>query len=209
MKYGQSDIGHKRRSHNIFKDILRVYAKSDLPKILDVGCAFGVIGALRESPKNVYGIERDSELLRLAEKNCQKVYAMDLEDFDPKSFPESEFDFIFCGDIIEHVLDPLGLLKGLARLLSKEGYVVISVPNIAQFPFRLQLLLGNFNYEETGVLDKTHMHLYTHATAKALIKEAGLEIIKFFPSGTIVSYIPLFPRFFASQLIFLCSKKEF
>jgi 2-polyprenyl-3-methyl-5-hydroxy-6-metoxy-1,4-benzoquinol methylase len=208
MKYGQLDDRHKRRSHRIFNDILTKYSCSKCPKILDVGCAFGVIGALRGVPENVFGIERDPDLALLAEKNCHKVYRVDLDDFDPSYIKESGFDFIFCGDIIEHLLDPAGLIKKLSLLLSERGYMIISVPNIAQFPFRLKLLFGNFDYEETGVLDKTHLHLYTYKTAVSLIKKANLEIIRFFPSGTFASYLNVLPKLLASQLIFLCRKKS-
>ncbi len=207
MKYGQLDIAHRRRSHRIFEDILRAYSNSSSPRILDVGCAFGVIGALRGNSVNIYGIERDPKLLRLAQKNCQKVYQLDLNDPDLNAIKESGFDFIFCGDIVEHVIAPCLLLKNLQRLLSPQGYLVISVPNIAQLPYRIRLFLGNFDYQETGVLDRTHLHLYTYKTALALIEGSGFEIVKFFPSGTIVSYVNIFPNLLASQFIFLCKKR--
>lgn len=208
MRYGHLDIRYSRRSHSIFNEILAKYSRSEFPKILDAGCAFGVIGALRGRPDNIFGIERDHDLAVLAEKNCQKVFNMDLDNFDPLRIGENGFDFIFCGDIIEHVVDPAGLIKKLSILLCDEGYMVISVPNIAQLPFRLKLLFGNFDYQETGVMDRTHLHLYTHKTAALLIREAGLEIIRTFPSGTIVSYLNVLPRLLAAQFVFLCQKKK-
>lgn len=206
MEYSQLDNRYKRRAHNIFEDILQKYSKVEFPKILDVGCASGIIGMIKKSPKNVFGIERDEELIKLAKNNCEKIYKINLNNFKKENIQESNFDFIFCGDILEHILDPEGLLKELTELLSEDGYIIISLPNIAQLPFRIKLLFGNFDYTETGVLAKTHLHLYTYKTSIGLIKSAELRIIKFYPSGTIVSFINIFPKLLSSQLIFLCKK---
>jgi 2-polyprenyl-3-methyl-5-hydroxy-6-metoxy-1,4-benzoquinol methylase len=207
MKYSKLDNRYKRRSHNIFKDILQKYSKEQFPKILDVGCASGIMGMIKKLPKNVFGIERDEELIRLARDNCEKVYKIDLNNFKKDYMQESDFDFIFCGDILEHVLDPEGLLRELIGLLSQNAYIIISIPNIAQIPFRLKLLFGNFDRTETGVLDKTHLHLYTYKTAIKLIKSVGLHIVDFYSSGTVVSFLNILPKLLSSQLIFLFKKQ--
>lgn len=207
MKYSTLDNRYKRRSHNIIKDILEKHPKEKFPKILDVGCASGIVGMIRKSPNNVFGIERDEELVKLAKNNCEKVYQIDLNNFEKEDIYETNFDYIFCMDVLEHVMDPEALLKELSGLLSESGYIVISLPNIAQVQFRLKLLFGNFDYTEKGVLDKTHFHLYTYKTAVELIKSARLRIVYFYPSGTIVSFINIFHKLLSAQLVFLCKKE--
>lgn len=209
MKYSKLDNQYKRRSHNIFKDILQKYSTEEFPKLLDVGCASGIIGAIKKSHKNIYGIEYDEELIRLARDNCEKVYKINLNNFKKSYIQESSFDFIFCGDILEHVINPIGLLEELIVLLNPNGYIIISVPNIAQIQFRLKLLFGNFDYTETGVLDKTHLHLYTYKTSVELIKSVGLYVVNFYPSGTFVSFINVLPKLLSSQLIFVCKKDNY
>ena len=208
MKYSELDNKLKRRSHSIFSEILQKNSKSKSPKILDVGCASGIIGKIRKSPKNIIGIESDLGLLKLAEKNCEKVYNLDLNDFTSSKIKENNFDFVFLGDILEHLLKPELALKEVLKLMSRDGYIIISLPNIAQIQFRLKLLSGKFNYTETGVLDKTHLHLYTYKTARDFILENNLKIVDFYPSGTIVSFFNVFPRLLSSQLIFLCRKES-
>lgn len=207
MKYGTLDIRYKRRAHNIIKDIFEKYSREKRSKILDVGCASGIVGLIRKSSDNVFGIERDEELIKIAENNCEKVYQIDLNNFKKEDIHETDFDFIFCMDVLEHVIDPEALLKELSGLLKKDGYIVISLPNIAQIQFRLKLLFGNFDYTEKGVLDKTHFHLYTYKTAVDLIKSGGLHIVDFYPSGTIVSFMNIFHKLLSAQLVFLCAKK--
>ena len=208
MKYSGLDNKYKRRSHNIFKQILNEYSALQYPKILDVGCASGIIGQVRASSKNVFGIELDDKLSEIAKENCEKLYKINLNNFKGSNLAENNFDFIFCGDILEHLLDPESVLKELIPLLNEKGYIVISLPNIAQIQFRLSLLFGKFDYTEAGVLAKYHLHFYTYKTAVQFIKSAGLDIIKFFPSGTIVSYINILPRLLCPQLIFLCKKNK-
>lgn len=207
MKYDKLDVSFRKRAHNIFRQILHDYSSSEKPMVLDIGCGPGIIGMLKDSKDNIFGVERDKELIKIASTYCEKVYDIDLNSFKKQAIVESNFDFIFFGDVLEHVLEPEKLLKEITPLLRDGGFIVISLPNIAQLPFRLQLLFGNFNYTETGVLDKSHLHLYTMKTAKELILGAGLRIERFYSSGTIVSFIDIFPSLLSSQLIFLCSKK--
>ncbi len=207
IKYAALDTAFKRRSHSIFRDILKQYAKSDFPLILDVGCASGIIGQLRGSAKNVFGIERDTALLSMAREHCEKVYCLDLNRFQSTDMQEYRFDFIFCGDIIEHVIAPLDLLKELHPLLKDDGRLVVSVPNVAQLPVRLGLLLGRFERTETGILDKSHLHFFTFRTASRLLEQAGFEIERSFASGTVVSFVPVCRNLLAAQFVFLCRKK--
>lgn len=206
MKYDNLDNRLRRRAHRIFAIILKKYSSCELPKILDVGCAFGVIGALKGNPKNIFGIEHNPQLIRKAKINCEKVYQIDLNFFKSSQIKESNFDLVFCGDVLEHLLDPKGVLKELISLLAADGLMIISLPNIAQLPYRLKLLFGNFDYTETGVLDENHLHLYTYKTARKLIENTGLKIIDFYASGTAVSFINILPKLLAAQLVFVCQK---
>ena len=206
MKYDNLDVKFKKRSHNIIKEAILRYKKSDHPKILDVGCASGIIGQLLGWEKNIYGIEKDKLLARKAENYCEKVFLLDLAEFKPEIFRNKKFDFILCGDVIEHIMEDEKLVKQLTYLLDKGGVMIISLPNIAQLSFRILHLFGKWSYQETGVMDKSHLHFYTKRTAKELIVKSGLKIIEIIPSGTIVSFINLFPTLLASQFVFIVTK---
>jgi len=97
-------------------------------------------------------------------------------------------------------------LKELTGLLAAGGRIVISLPNVAQLPIRLKLLFGRFDYTEVGILGRSHLHFYTLKTALAMIRAAGLRVEKFYPAGTVVSFLNVLPTLLASQLIFVCRK---
>ena len=89
------------------------------------------------------------------------------------------FDAILYGDVLEHLVDPLRVLVELDRALVPDGFVVISVPNIAHLYIRLLLLVGRFDYIDRGILDDSHLRFFTERSLRALIADAGLTVERF------------------------------
>ena len=56
--------------------------------------------------------------------------------------------------------------------------MIISTGNIAIWFYRLSLLLGRFEYDSRGILDDTHVRLFTRATFTRLLRQAGFEIVR-------------------------------
>jgi SAM-dependent methyltransferase len=81
-------------------------------------------------------------------------------------------------DLLEHLARPEVLLGECRRLLKPQGQILISEPNVANITVRLSLLFGRFEYTDRGILDKTHLHLYTRKSARRLIEAAGFEILR-------------------------------
>lgn len=95
---------------------------------------------------------------------------------DTIAYPYRSFDVLLFADILEHLLDPLAVLRRFLPYLRDGGEVVVSLPNIANWTIRLQLLRGRWSYTESGLMDATHLHFYTRATARELLLQAGLHI---------------------------------
>ena len=74
---------------------------------------------------------------------------------------KEKFDFIIFGDILEHVTKPEVLLQDFQYLLNQEGFLIASIPNIANWMIRLKLLFGNFDYAG-GILDLGHLKFFTY-----------------------------------------------
>src|SRR5262245_49400337 len=86
------------------------------------------------------------------------------------------FAAIVYGDVLEHLVDPLGVLMGLNRFLSPEGAVVLSIPNVAHLWVRLSLLAGRFDYGDRGILDRTHLRYFTRRSFLEMLARADLEV---------------------------------
>jgi 2-polyprenyl-3-methyl-5-hydroxy-6-metoxy-1,4-benzoquinol methylase len=127
-------------------------------KVLDVGCNdgyIGYIGQIADKSNIFYGLDYLPLSIKKAKKIYQDASVYDLNNLKPLPW-KTKFSFIVFADVLEHVLDPTEvLLFFVNKYLDKDGKVIISLPNIANWQVRLKLLFGQFNYTETGILDKT------------------------------------------------------
>jgi len=145
--------------------------------ILDVGCGGGALGqALREQDptRKLVGIESHPGAARHARRCYDAVFAVDAESFDPPFLP-GEFDCLVLADVLEHLRDPWGLLRRLLPALRPGGTVVASVPNVRRISVLQPLAeAGRWDYQEEGVLDRTHLRFFTRQTFARLLEEAGV-----------------------------------
>jgi 2-polyprenyl-3-methyl-5-hydroxy-6-metoxy-1,4-benzoquinol methylase len=96
---------------------------------------------------------------------------------DELDLPMQDFDYYLMLDVIEHLKDPEAFLDGLrARLDDSPRTLIITTPNIGFIVPRLMLLFGQFNYGQTGILDRTHTRLFTFATMRRLMRDGGFQI---------------------------------
>ncbi len=144
-------------------------------RVLDVGCGEGhVARALRE--KGCYVAGADTRRIAAAEAICHRYYVADLErlDFAPA---ERDFDYVLFADVLEHLRDP-SILRRSRGWLAPGGRVIASTGNVALWFVRLQLLLGSFPYAPRGILDETHVHLYTRKSFRKLLEKSGFAVTR-------------------------------
>ena len=77
--------------------------------------------------------------------------------------------------MLEHTPDPVSVLKRLREAAAEDATFIVSLPNVAHLAVRLMLLFGRFPKMERGILDRTHLQFFTKDTARAMLREAGLE----------------------------------
>ncbi len=147
-------------------------------RVVDFGCWTGFMArALKERGCNVTGIEVDAEAARTASEVCDRVVVADLDEIDLVAALQGEnYDVGLFGDVIEHLKYPARVLRQMRGLLAPGGCVILSVPNIAHASIRLMILDGRFDYEETGILDDTHLKFYTRRSACDLLESCGYTI---------------------------------
>ena len=144
-------------------------------RVLDVGAADGFLGeqlALRGW--RVTAVERDPALAERARARGHEVVLADLEHGLPAL--AGSFDAAVYGDVLEHLSDPLPVLRGLNRALAPGAMVVVSVPNVAHVWVRLSLLVGRFDYEDRGILDRTHLRYFTRRSFLEMLARADLSV---------------------------------
>ncbi len=147
-------------------------------RILDVGCGCGAsMGYVRGQfpAAKTYGIEQIPQIAQLAARMGEVLCG----DVEKAALPweDEYFDYIFMGDILEHLKEPERVLKRLRRNLKKDGHIIVSILNVKHYSVILPLLKWDmFPYSDAGILDRTHVKMYTGVEIQRLIMRSGYEI---------------------------------
>lgn len=148
-------------------------------KVLEIGPATGILTRIlvEELACDVVALEIDPAAAALVGKFCRVVHVADIETDDLALLLATEkFDVITFGDVLEHLRAPAAALKRVRPFLKPDGFLVVSVPNIAHASIAFELAHGRFSYGPTGLLDATHIHFFTGDSLLRTLDEAGLEL---------------------------------
>jgi len=152
--------------------------------VLELGAAAGhVTRALKSMGNTVVAVERDGRFAEQLAGIADRVHITDLDWLDLKKIlGDQKFDVILAGDVLEHCTRPDLVLLQCHSLLSPDGSIVVSLPNVAHADVRLSLLTGRFEYRPTGLLDNTHLRFFTRRTIEKFVEENGFAIEEIFAS---------------------------
>ena len=123
-------------------------------------------------------VELDPQFAELARPFAQNVITANAEDINYHLEDIPPYDIIVAADILEHLAAPDLVLSKLKTAIKRNGYLVISLPNVANIYVRLNLLFGRFPYHTKGLLDKTHLRFYTLKSMRQLVSKTGWAVEK-------------------------------
>lgn len=169
-------IKNKDYFNNIRYDIVEVLRDKKNLNILEIG---GGSGRTLVYMKKT-GIASTIHLYDLVDVVDDKSYfeSIEIGDVESKDFPKNKFDVIIFADVLEHLIDPPGIIKKAKEALKKEGKIVCSIPNIRHFSAVYKIFLkGSFKYKDSGLFDKTHLRFFCKSDMEELFRlESGLTI---------------------------------
>ena len=157
---------------------IAAHARRLLPaggRVLDLGCASGgLLALLRPQAGYLAGLELSATAARAAGEVGDLVVQGALED-PGLPFEAGSFDVVVLADVLEHLPDPPAALRRACGWCRPGGHVLLSVPNVAHWRARLELLRGRWPQEESGTFDASHLRWFTHASVAELLRGAGLR----------------------------------
>lgn len=162
-------------------DVVRLIARPP-ERVLDVGCGAGMTAKLIRDlypNANVFGIEMDPELAETARKQASQVFEgpLDNDDIQASLGSAAPFDLIICADVLEHMIDPSAALQRLSSLMTDNGYLITSMPNVRHISTFWSLgVRGRWPKNERGIHDATHLHFYARQDIISLCQSAGFEL---------------------------------
>jgi SAM-dependent methyltransferase len=192
-------------SYPYFEDrnegLLRLWGGRSGLRVLDAGCGFATTSReIQQLGNHVTGIEASLAAASVASQRLTRIVTADLTDFPAVSaaIGEERFDVVIFADVLEHLPAPADALRRYQQFLRPGGSVIVSLPNVALWSVRFSLILGRWEYQETGVLDRTHLRFFTRRSARMLLREAGLTTVAATTNpGLVRPFVPLAKRLFA------------
>lgn len=160
-------------------------------KVLEFGCAHGRMTAYMRDELNceVYIVEYDQAGFEDAMKYAAGGLCDDILNYKwVEQFSNIQFDYIVFADVLEHLYNPIEVLKKAKTLLKDSGSILTSVPNIAHNDILANLFYNQFEYTQYGLLDNTHIRFFAEGVLEGFFAEAGYAIVDkdatFAPTGT-------------------------
>lgn len=189
-KYYQSEAGSYRHEYSqdelqYFEvkwrqryEIVKQLLKRDVGKLLDVGCGEGhILKFFHEAGWTVEGIDYSSAGLESINPAYGKFLSTGdiYELLNNRSKEARHYDVIWLQNVLEHVLEPVELLKFLKGLLTDDGVLVITVPN-DESAYQKELYEKNYVTNEYWIAAPDHISYFNHESLKKIVEATGWQL---------------------------------
>jgi 2-polyprenyl-3-methyl-5-hydroxy-6-metoxy-1,4-benzoquinol methylase len=148
-------------------------------RVLDVGCGGGATGrSLREAgAKLLVGVEPNAAAAESARSLFDTVHESTVEALLHSGELEGPFDTILLYDVLEHLVDPASVLRGLYAVAAPGARLHVSVPNARHWSLVRDLVVrGTFGYTEWGHRDATHLRWFAPRDIVELMSSSGYTV---------------------------------
>jgi 2-polyprenyl-3-methyl-5-hydroxy-6-metoxy-1,4-benzoquinol methylase len=138
-------------------------------KLLEVGCGSGrFLNRMRRAGWQVQGTDFDPAVAaRVQEKYGLRV---DVGNLAALRYAAGAYDVVAMSQVIEHVHEPLALLKECRRVLRPGGRIVLSTPNA------LSLAHRRYGRCWRGLEPPRHLHIFTPGALAECLRASGLRV---------------------------------
>lgn len=176
--------------------------------ILDVGCASGRQSIfLARKARYVIGVDIAQAFVEEVKNQCERHHITNLRpivgDIERSPFKDGTFDKIFCGELLEHVIDLDSTMGELYRVLKLNGMLVISVPNennqgtlwerLKNFIRRSSFEpIKEFSMSNLKIHGDPHLRKFDSKTLKELLERKGFKLV--IMKGAAYLDFPLFEK---------------
>lgn len=191
-----------------YPDIAGVIAGLAPKRLLDVGCGSGYLASLvrAERPEiHMDGADISDVALKRAEKYFERVWQVNLDEAQLPAESVS-YDTAVCTEVLEHLYDPAHALAEIHRCLVPGGKLVVTVPNMLFWRYRLELLGGGV---PDAISDPRHLHVFTPELLGSLLSKSGFQVERILGHGVRFRKLArTWPGLFSDVLITVAVKKQ-
>ena len=162
---------------NMLKFLSVIEKRKPKGRLLDVGCAMGYFVELAlVKGYDAYGFDPST----FAANKAKKLVGPDrikVGRIDSVTYPKASFDVITLFDVFEHLQNPLGDMRRLARLLKKDGLMIIATGNTQSLAAKI------FRRRWTFFIPPQHIFFFHKANVTRLLAKAELRPTAWYSVG--------------------------
>jgi 2-polyprenyl-3-methyl-5-hydroxy-6-metoxy-1,4-benzoquinol methylase len=149
-------------------------------RIVEVGCMHGALAAAhreRQPEAHYVGIDIDADYAAAAAVNCSQTMAANIETMDDAAFAALfPSDCWIFADCLEHLRDPWRVLARVRQQIAADGSLLVCMPNAQHWSQQWRLTSGQFRYEDSGLMDRTHLRWFTRITMLEMFEKTGWRV---------------------------------
>ena len=169
-------------AYDVLNEDLFALLPEESRKFVDIGCMLGTMAKAvrtRQPDCSYIGIDIDEVYVESARDYCTKAILGDVE-----ALPDEVWNTLFpsdcwiLGDCLEHLRDPWSLLKKIRSNIAPGGAIAVCLPNAQHWSVQMRLATGQFFYEQSGLMDRTHLRWFTRSTRIKMFEDTGWAIEK-------------------------------
>jgi len=162
------------------REDVALFVPSNIKSILDIGCGQGAFLKLvkEKTGAETWGIEMVIEVAKKAKEQADNILAGKVEDM-VNLLPNNYFDCITFNDVLEHLLEPIVVLRNIKPKLTEKGIIIATIPNVRYIKNLYDLVIKrDWEYKDAGILDRTHLRFFTKNSMKKMFEKAGYKLNK-------------------------------
>lgn len=164
-----------RRARTTAADLI----PANYQRVLEIGCAEGIFREYFRKDCEYWGVEPVADIALIASKKLHKVIVGTFEEA-AEQLPDNYFDLVVCNDVIEHMIDHDVFLESIKQKLTLDASLIGSIPNVRYLKNLSRLLISkDWEYQDGGILDRTHLRFFTEKSLKRSFVSHGYDILVF------------------------------
>lgn len=180
----------KKKENYLLDAVTRIFSDLKRGRALDLGCGDGDYAKrLKELGFDVVACDIDKERFKYRDEIEFKAH--DITQDMP--FRDNEFDYVLLMEVTEHLKNPYTVFQEVNRVIKKDAFLILSMPNILSLKSRFRFLFeGAYDYFREPPLDQInnpkekifnlHIVPYRYHELEYLLLVSGFKVENIFTS---------------------------